>query len=217
MRERSLSWSVGVLMAALALGACGQRAEEPTAEATPTPLAAPPTPAEQPVIAGAQLSGPSGVTGVVTFTEVPGSGVKVVARVENLAGAPGRHGLHVHEGRSCDPPDFQSAGGHFNPTGAPHAGPDATPRHAGDLGNIEVAADGTGTVDLTTDLLALDDGASSVIGRAVIVHEMADDLTSQPTGNAGGRIACGIVERVEGTVDPEAMTEASPTPESAAI
>jgi Cu-Zn family superoxide dismutase len=213
MRKQSLSWSVGVMTASLLVGACGRPAEQATtAEATPTPAVAS-TPAEQPVIAAAQLSGPSGVGGVVTFTEVPGSGVKVVARVESLGGAPGEHGLHVHEGTACDPPDFQSAGSHFNPTSAPHAGPDATPRHAGDLGNIEVGEDGTGTLDLTTDMLTLDGGASSVLGRAVIVHEKRDDLSSQPTGDAGGRLACGIVERVEGTVDPEAMTEeATPTP-----
>jgi Cu-Zn family superoxide dismutase len=218
MREKLLSSSVGVVLVVvgLTLGACGERAAEPVAEATPTPMEEP-APAE-PTMAAAQLAGPSGVTGVVTFTAVPAGGVEVVARIENLAGAPGEHGLHVHEGTSCDPPSFQTAGTHFNPSGAPHAGPHVTPRHAGDLGNVEVGADGAGAVSLTTDLLTLDEGPSSVMGRAVILHEKADDLTSQPTGDAGGRLACGIVTAVEGTVDPTAMSEeATPTPASGAI
>lgn len=209
MRKRSVQWCVG-LVAALAFAACGG-SEEPYAEATATPVPVA-TPAEQPAIAAAQLAGPSGVTGVVTFTALSEGGVKVVARVEGLGSAPGQHGLHVHEVGSCEPPDFQSAGAHFNPTGAPHAGPDTTPRHAGDLGNIEIGADGTGTVDLTSDLLAVHEGANAVVGKAVIVHEKADDFSTQPTGDAGGRVACGVVERVEGTIDPEAMSEATPTP-----
>jgi Cu-Zn family superoxide dismutase len=195
MRKRSVLWCVG-LTAALALTACGRPAEEamePEATATPAIDATP-----APRMAAAQLSGPAGVSGVVNFTEVPG-GIQVVTRVEGAS--PGQHGLHVHEVGACDGPDFQSAGGHFNPTGAPHAGPMATPRHAGDLGNIEIAADGTGSADLTTDLLTLDEGANSVLGKSVIVHAGADDLTTQPTGDSGSRVACGLVERVEGEVD----------------
>jgi len=76
----------------------------------------------------------------------------------------------------------------------PHAGPMTASRHAGDLGNIEIGANGQGDLDVRTDLLTIKPGPNSVIGRAVIFHEKADDLATQPTGNAGGRLACGVVQ-----------------------
>ena len=108
---------------------------------------------------------------------------------------PGVHGFHVHETGDCSAaePAFAKAGGHFNPESHPHAGPDSAARHAGDLGNLEVAADGTGSLDTMTTELTLSPGANSVIGKALIFHEGADDFTTQPTGNAGGRLACGVV------------------------
>jgi len=133
----------------------------------------------------------STVRGTATFTEVP-SGVRVQVHIENAP--PGTHGLHVHEKGDCSDPEAKSAGGHFNPGGMPHAGPMAGSRHAGDLGNIEIGANGQGDLDVRTDLLTIKPGPNSVIGRAVIFHEKADDLTTQPTGNAGGRLACGVVQ-----------------------
>jgi Cu-Zn family superoxide dismutase len=76
----------------------------------------------------------------------------------------------------------------------PHAGPKETKRHAGDFGNIEIKADGTGDLDITSDMLTVKPGPNSVVGRAVVFHEKADDLTTQPTGNAGGRFACGVIQ-----------------------
>ena len=87
-----------------------------------------------------------------------------------------------------------SAGGHFNPTGAPHAGPMAAMHHAGDLGNIEIGANGKGDLDITSTMLTVAPGPNSVVGRSVIFHEKADDMTTQPTGNAGGRLACGVIQ-----------------------
>jgi superoxide dismutase, Cu-Zn family len=132
----------------------------------------------------------STVTGQAAFTEGPG-GVKVVVHVENAP--PGLHGLHIHEKGDCSDFEAKSAGGHFNPSGAEHAGPMDEKHHAGDLGNIEVKADGTGDLTITSTMLTVKEGPNSVVGRSVIFHEKADDLKTQPTGNAGGRLACGVV------------------------
>jgi Cu-Zn family superoxide dismutase len=132
----------------------------------------------------------SNVTGQAAFTEGPG-GVKIVVHVENAP--PGVHGLHIHEKGDCSDGEGKSAGGHFNPSGAEHAGPMDEKHHAGDLGNIEVQADGTGTLVITSKMLTVKEGPNSVVGRSVIFHEKADDLKTQPTGNAGGRLACGVI------------------------
>ena len=133
------------------------------------------------------------VHGVVTFTKVSG-GVRVVADIEELT--PGVHGFHVHEKGDCSAPDASSAGGHFNPTGMSHCGPDCTQRHVGDLGNV--IADNTGRAHYNRiDTQLKLDGPNSIIGRSVIVHDKADDLKSQPTGGAGQRAACGVIEAAE--------------------
>jgi len=129
------------------------------------------------------------VEGTVWF-EPAGSGVKVKARVTGLA--PGTHGFHVHEFGDCSAADSTSAGGHFNPMSQPHGAPQASARHVGDLGNVEAGADGVATLDWTDAHLAFD-GHHAVVGRAVIVHAKADDLKTQPTGDAGGRLACGVI------------------------
>jgi Cu-Zn family superoxide dismutase len=137
--------------------------------------------------------GSSGVSGTVTFTKTEG-GVRVQALVKGLK--PGDHGFHIHEFGDCSAPDGTSAGGHFNPTGAPHAGPHDAQRHAGDMGNITAGADGGASVDYV-DSMGSFEGPDSILGRGVIVHEKGDDLKTQPTGNAGGRVACGIIGAVK--------------------
>jgi superoxide dismutase, Cu-Zn family len=129
------------------------------------------------------------VEGTVWFDPAPG-GVKVKARVTGLT--PGTHGFHVHEFGDCSAADFTSAGGHFNPMAQPHGAPQASARHVGDLGNIEAGADGVATLDWTDTQLAFE-GHHGIVGRAVIVHAKADDLKTQPTGDAGGRLACGVI------------------------
>ena len=150
--------------------------------------------ANAPAQAKATIEPKSGstVTGTATFTEVEGGGVKVVVKIEKAP--PGTHGLHIHEKGDCSAPDATSAGGHFNPTGMPHAGPMDKEHHAGDLGNIEIKADGTGTLETMSTMLTVKPGPNSVVGRAVVFHEKADDLKTQPTGNAGGRLGCGVVQ-----------------------
>lgn len=134
--------------------------------------------------------GPAGAHGIVTFTQVEG-GIRVVAHVEGLA--PGKHGFHIHEFGDCSSADATSAGGHFNPGGMPHGAPTADKRHEGDLGNIMTAGkDGTADLDWVDSHLGFE-GPTSIIGRGVIVHASEDDLKTQPTGNAGARVACGVI------------------------
>jgi Cu-Zn family superoxide dismutase len=131
------------------------------------------------------------VYGVVTFTKGR-DGVKVAADIEGLS--PGEHGFHIHDLGDCTAPDGNSAGGHFNPEGTPHGAQTAPAknRHVGDLGNVTAQTNGKAHLDLVDPLLAFE-GANSIIGRGIIVHADKDDLTSQPTGAAGSRSACGVV------------------------
>ena len=129
------------------------------------------------------------VRGTVTFTEVSG-GIRVVADVTGLD--PGEHGFHIHEKGDCSAPDASSAGGHFNPHSMPHGAPEAEQRHAGDLGNLIADQTGKAHIDRVDKHFTFS-GAESIVGRAVIVHAKRDDLATQPTGNAGGRVACGVI------------------------
>ena len=131
----------------------------------------------------------STVAGTVTFT-VSGDEVKVVADLTGLKA--GKHGFHIHEFGDCSSPDAKSAGAHFNPANHQHGAPDTTDRHAGDLGNIEADASGKAHLEISDKVMKLS-GSDSIVGHAVIVHEKADDLKTQPTGDAGGRVACGVI------------------------
>lgn len=131
----------------------------------------------------------SQVKGTVTFTEEAG-GVRVVASISGLA--PGVHGFHIHEFGDASSADGTSAGSHFNPSGHPHAGPSAANRHAGDLGNITADNAGNATLNWLDPHIALS-GPNTILGRGVVVHDKADDLTTQPTGNAGGRLGVGVI------------------------
>jgi Cu-Zn family superoxide dismutase len=131
----------------------------------------------------------SKVRGVVSFTK-DGKGVRITANIEGLS--PGPHGFHIHEFGNCTSPEANSAGGHFNPTDMPHAGPKAEKRHAGDLGNLEADKNGLARLEVTDNIISLE-GPKSIIGRSVIVHAQADDFKTQPTGASGARVACGVI------------------------
>lgn len=140
----------------------------------------------------AKLSASSGgqVMGTVTFT--PSSdGTKIVVDILGLK--PGKHGLHIHEKGDCSAPDFSSAGAHFNPTHSHHGGPATAERHAGDFGNIEADASGKVHVELKDSNVKLS-GTDSIAGKSVVLHEKEDDLKTDPSGNSGARIACGVIE-----------------------
>jgi superoxide dismutase, Cu-Zn family len=133
----------------------------------------------------------SQVRGQVTFTEET-EGVRVIANVEGLT--PGPHGFHIHEKGDCSAADFASAGPHFNPNQVPHGSPTDPQHHAGDFGNLEANQQGVARYERVFNWLSFK-GTNSILGRAVIVHEKADDLKSQPAGNAGARLACGIISQ----------------------
>ncbi len=175
-----------LLVTGLAAG-CGQ--EEPPA---PPPETEPDPEPEPAATASATFASADGeIQGSASFTDTA-DGVEIHVQVEGAP--PGTHGLHIHETGDCSAADFTSAGGHFNPDGAAHGGPDDLERHAGDLGNIEIDDAGSGHLGLTSDLVTVAEGPNSVVGRAVILHADADDLVSQPTGAAGARLACGVIE-----------------------
>jgi Cu-Zn family superoxide dismutase len=152
-------------------------------------------PPEAPQMAAAKLESKSGstVTGKVGFMETP-AGLEVT--VEISGAKPGKHGVHLHETGDCSAPDAKSAGGHFNPAGSTHGGPDAEPRHGGDLGNITAGADGKGMLTIVVHGVGIAGGATSVLGKSVVIHDGEDDLKSQPAGNSGSRVACGVIEGV---------------------
>lgn len=141
------------------------------------------------------LSGASGsnVTGTATFTSLENGKVRLVMDVENLS--PGEHALHLHENGDCSAADATSAGGHWNPTGDPHGERGEDEYHSGDIDNMVVGDDGVGTLEMEVEGWTIGDGSSSdIVNKAVIIHADADDFTSQPSGAAGARVACGVIQ-----------------------
>ena len=133
----------------------------------------------------------SSTRGQVKLTQSSG-GVRLVGEVTGLT--PGAHGLHVHENGDCSAPDATSAGEHFNPRGKQHGGLGSSQRHGGDLGNINADSSGTAKIDVTARGISLAKNSSDgIAGRALVVHAQPDDGKSNPAGNSGARIACGVV------------------------
>jgi Cu-Zn family superoxide dismutase len=132
--------------------------------------------------------------GDIKFVSADG-GVKISGTLEGLKPG-GVNAFHVHEKGDCSAADASSAGGHLNPDGKPHGNMSAGDHHAGDMPNVTADADGKATVEVTVPGLEIGTGgAKDVIGKALVVHADADDYSSQPAGNAGGRIACGVIEK----------------------
>lgn len=157
-------------------------------------LAACQTTPEEPARATASLQSTKGnkTYGEVTFEQV-GSKVRVIAQVVGLK--PNQeHGFHIHEKGDCSSGDGMSAGGHFNPAGKPHGAPGSAERHAGDLPNLKADAKGRETLTIEVDGITVTPGPNSIVGRGLIVHANPDDYKTQPTGNAGARLACAVIE-----------------------
>jgi Cu-Zn family superoxide dismutase len=133
--------------------------------------------------------------GVATFSDSAGSGWLAVS-VTGLT--PGPHGMHIHESGTCTTPDFQSVGGHFNPEAKKHGGLNSEGPHAGDLPNLLVEEDGSADTTLAVSRGLLAEGPASMLGpqqRSLVIHADPDDETTDPSGNSGARVVCGVIER----------------------
>ena len=212
-----------ILISVLAVALLGMLVETAAQEATPAAM-------EAISVALRDVDGRD--VGTATFGEAPDGRVAIGVSVEGLA--PGEHGIHVHAAGVCDPggdQPFASAGGHYNPTGAKHGGPAGTTGeaagamgtpagagatgtpgaatgHAGDLGNILADDGGRGRLQITTDRFRLAE-LGDADGSALVVHANRDDLVTDPTGNSGGRIVCGVISPPRDGATPVAATPVS--------
>jgi Cu-Zn family superoxide dismutase len=149
---------------------------------------------EKKAIAKIEAKSGSSVSGTVTFMEKNG----IVTMKASLAGlSEGNHAIHIHAIGDCSAADGKSAGGHWNPTNENHGKWMEAPFHIGDIGNLVVGADGTGTIERTTKLWTIggEDANKNAVGHAIIIHEGPDDFSSQPSGAAGPRVGCGEIVR----------------------
>src|SRR5688572_16127313 len=142
--------------------------------------------------AGLQPTKGSKAFGEATFEEVDGK-VRVIVFAQGLK-PNAEHGFHIHEAGDCSSGDGMSTKGHFNPHAKPHGDPKSAERHAGDLPALKADKGGRAKVDVTMDIITVRPGPASVIGRGIIIHADPDDYKTQPTGNAGARIACGVIK-----------------------
>jgi Cu-Zn family superoxide dismutase len=184
-----------LIASSVALAACGQREQHADRAAGGQPnVADTAKPGSAAVKASAFMHSSAGRSlGALKLTDVPG-GIRVEGKLTGLP--PGEHAIHLHTTGQCDGPKFESAGGHWNPSNKQHGTKSPEGPHQGDLPNITVARDSSVTIDATTPggSLAGQDGLLDNDAGAVVVHAKADDYQSQPAGNAGDRIACGVVQ-----------------------
>ena len=172
MTVRTIAAALGLAVVMLLAG-CGESAP-PTAKA---------------ILANSQGQ----KVGEATLTQTP-QGVKIAVQVENLP--PGVHAFHIHEKGVCETPDFASAGGHFNPFGKHHGLKNPQGPHAGDLPNLTVGPDGKGSLETMATLVTLKEGKNSLLqpgGTSLVIHANSDDAMTDPAGNAGPRIVCGVI------------------------
>jgi len=192
--NRMIQLAVPVLAAALAIAA-GCDKNKSNADAKKMATAAPKTAVAKIEPSKAATTQPSWgkASGTVTFVMLEDGKTKVNVDLEGVP--PGKHGFHIHEKGDLSAPDLSSAGAHFNPMKHPHGGPDAPMHHAGDLGNVDADESGKVKKEITVDGISIGSGAANdIVGKSVILHAKPDDLKTQPSGDAGGRIAGGKIE-----------------------
>jgi len=198
--------ALALLIPIVACTACGKKDEPQATSPAPADTAdapatvntppAPPPPEPAPSTVHATLTAAAGSSVQGGFTLVnQGSGISIRGEITGLE--PGKeHGFHVHEVGECALPNFESAGGHFNPTEDPHGGPESSARHLGDLPNAKADENGRALIDVNVDGVTLvdrDGAPTEIMGKAIVVHAMPDDYETQPSGGSGARIACGVI------------------------
>lgn len=200
---------IGGLAMAVAISGCSPDQKDSTPAAT-EPMAADSAPAEtmpappmetapEAIPAASATAGLKSVSGMEVSGDLmlapDAGGVHITGTISGLK--PGsEHGFHIHETGDCSAPDFKSAGGHFNPGGMEHGNPNSATHHAGDMMNLAVSDAGTATLDVTVPGVTLGDGGTDdVMNRAIIIHAKPDDYTSQPSGDAGDRVACAVIAK----------------------
>ncbi|KAF0243415.1 MAG: Cu/Zn superoxide [Planctomycetota bacterium] len=183
-------FGLGLALAAAFAAGCGGGDEKTNGEGSGGASAK-----ETKAVAKIESRDGSTVKGTATFTAKDG---KVTLKVEIEGATAGMHAFHIHEKGDCSGADAKTAGGHWNPTAKAHGKWGEGEFHLGDIGNMNVGADGKGTLEVTTDLWSVGTGKDNdVVGKSVIVHEGVDDFKTQPTGNAGKRFGCAAIELVK--------------------
>lgn len=192
-KVRSLLFVASISASVATMGMCGKTSETPTA----TPDLSTPVTTTTGRVAQAVINDQAGAqVGIATFSEHQTGAILVDVNITTAT--PGRHGMHIHAEGKCEAAGgFMTAGGHFNPTNTNHGDPSSSEHHAGDFGNLsimQVGANGTGRLQLFSSTISLDPGAANtIIGKSIIFHAGEDDLRTQPTGNSGGRVGCGLI------------------------
>ncbi len=168
----------------------------PAAADAQAPATSDTTAPDAPATAQVTLASAAGST-VMGHLTLTGEGAAVSIRGDITGLAPGKeHGFHVHEFGECALPDFKSAGEHFNPTKDPHGGPKSKVRHLGDVPNIKADQDGKAAIDMSVagvTLVDKDGAPTAILGKALVVHAKPDDYKTQPSGDSGDRVACGVI------------------------
>lgn len=181
---------------ALFMSCSGSSSEsEETADSTETMMTPQPTEASYDAIADISPASGSQVMGAVKFTDMGNGSVNIEVEISGLT--PGDHALHLHQNGDCSAADGSSAGGHWNPTNMPHGKRGGGQYHKGDIANITAGADGkVSWSDTVVGWTVGGADSTNILNKAVIIHSGADDFTSQPSGNAGSRVACGVITEV---------------------
>lgn len=183
-------WTLSALLAVFPLAGCSQGTTT-----GPDSKEQQETEQQQTITATAQLQNADGdQVGTATLTEGE-DGVEIRLEAKDLK--PGKHGFHIHETGTCEAPDFKSAGGHFNPEDKAHGVDNPQGSHVGDLPNLEIGSDGKGELTATAKGATLEEGKNSLLkegGTALVIHAEPDDMKTDPAGDAGDRVACGVIQ-----------------------